>query len=111
MTRLTPETDYIERSNLMRRIRYYLEHTPEPSQENYAYAVALREVVKAKAADVAPVVHGQWLHSGYADHLETVKCSECNHEAFAIALYVCDGNYCPNCGARMDGGNPAENND
>lgn len=58
---------------------------------------------KLPAADVAPVVHGRWLHSGYTDHLEVVKCSECNHEAFAISLYVCDGNYCPNCGAECEG--------
>lgn len=65
----------------------------------------IEEAINAvPAADVAPVVHGRWLHSGYTDHLEVVKCSECNHEAFAISLYVCDGNYCPNCGAKMDGG-------
>ena len=63
-----------------------------------------KEVNPVRSADVVPVVHGRWLHSGYTDHLEVVKCSECNHEAFAISLYVCDGNYCPNCGARMDGG-------
>lgn len=61
---------------------------------------------KLPAADVVPVVHGRWLHSGCEEcsGLEVVKCSECNHEAFAIAFYVCNGNYCPSCGARMDGG-------
>lgn len=59
------------------------------------------------AADVAPVVHGRWIHSRYedcCDQFELVKCSQCNHEAYAIAFYVRDGNYCPNCGAKMDGG-------
>lgn len=67
----------------------------------------MTEHIKAMpAADVEPVMHGRWLHSGYAEYsgLEVVKCSECNHDAFAIAFYVCDGNYCPFCGARMDGG-------
>ena len=66
----------------------------------------LWELRDVPAADVAPVVHGKWLHSGCEEcsGLEVVKCSECNHEAFAIALYVCNGNYCPSCGARMDGG-------
>ncbi|WP_418999333.1 hypothetical protein [Agathobaculum sp.] len=60
----------------------------------------------APAADVVTVVHGRWLHSGCEEcsGLEVVKCSECNHEAFAIAFYVCNGNYYPSCGARMDGG-------
>lgn len=75
----------------------------EPPDAHYPswYAAKIKML---PAADVVPVVHGRWLHSGYTDHLEVVKCSECNHEAFAISLYVCDGNYCPNCGARMDGG-------
>ena len=64
-------------------------------------------VSKAPAADVAPVVHGRWIHSRYEDcseQFELVKCSQCNHEAYAMALYVHGGNYCPNCGAKMDGG-------
>lgn len=96
--------EYIDRANLIARIEYYATHTTEGKGEHYAYSVVLNEVLNRPAADVAPVVHGRWLHSGYTDHLEVVKCSECNHEAFAISLYVCDGNYCPNCGAKMDGG-------
>lgn len=58
-------------------------------------------------ADVAPVVHGRWIHSRYEDcseQFELVKCSQCNHEAYAMAFYVRGGNYCPSCGAKMDGG-------
>nr|DAO69355.1 MAG TPA: RimK-related lysine biosynthesis protein, Probable-dependent amine/thiol ligase family Amino-group [Caudoviricetes sp.] len=59
------------------------------------------------ATDVAPVVHGRWIHNRYEDcseQFELVKCSQCNHEAYAMAFYVRGGNYCPSCGARMDGG-------
>lgn len=59
------------------------------------------------AADVAPVVHGRWIHSRYEDcseQFELVKCSQCNHETYAMAFYVRGGNYCPNCGAKMNGG-------
>lgn len=38
------------------------------------------------------------------DQFELVKCSQCSHEAYAMAFYVRGGNYCPNCGAIMDGG-------
>ena len=61
---------------------------------------------KAPVADVAPVVHGTWVHSRYencSEQFEIVKCSCCGHEAYAMAFYVRSGNYCPNCGARMDG--------
>ena len=57
--------------------------------------------------DYVPVVHGRWIDSRYDDcseQFEIVKCSQCNHEAYAMALYVRGGNYCPNCGAKMDGG-------
>lgn len=68
----------------------------------------VRNVIKSvPAADVAPVVHGHWIHSRYEDcseQFELVKCSQCSHEAYAIAFYVLNGNYCPNCGAKMDGG-------
>ena len=64
-------------------------------------------IADAPAADVAPVVHARWIHSRYDDcseQFELVKCSQCNHEAYAMAFYVRGGNYCPNCGAKMDGG-------
>ena len=54
--------------------------------------------LKENAADVAPVVHGQWL-----DNEDYMFCSICG-----IQWNYCDNdtktfNYCPNCGARMDG--------
>ena len=70
-------------------------------------AMAMEIVASPAAADVAPVVHGRWIHSRYEDcseQFELVKCSQCNHEAYAMALCVHGGNYCPNCGAKMDGG-------
>ena len=71
-----------------------------------------REAIqKLPAADVAPVVHGKWAHSRYencSEQFEIVKCSCCGHEAYAMAFYVRFGNYCPNCGARMDGDSDAK---
>ena len=46
---------------------------------------------------------GEWnySHTTETDHFAVVKCSKCGHEAFAIALYVKDENFCPHCGAPM----------
>lgn len=47
---------------------------------------------------------GEWVidHVTSVDQFEVVKCSNCDYEAFAQAIHVRFGNYCPNCGARMD---------
>ena len=55
-----------------------------------------KRVVKIPAADVEPVRHGHWKSSKY-DAIN-VRCSECDHVSGAF------WNFCPNCGARMDGG-------
>ena len=48
-------------------------------------------------ADVAPVRHGRWIMHDDEFGL-TCECSACHIETMG------DGNYCPNCGAKMDGG-------
>lgn len=47
--------EYLDRSSLVARMKYYEEHTTEESGEHYAYSVALREIRNAPAADVAEV--------------------------------------------------------
>ena len=46
---------------------------------------------------VAPVRHGRWIMHDDEFGL-TCECSACHIETMG------DGNYCPNCGAKMDGG-------
>ena len=65
------------------------------------YPVIVKNAVEdAPAVDVAPVVHGEWDVGGMS--LDGVvgnwKCSVCGE----VSLEDC--NYCPNCGAKMDGG-------
>lgn len=92
----------------------YIDRAVAVSQANFIHGrwddvyVSAATLMAIPAADVAPVVHGRWIHSRYEDcseQFELVKCSQCNHEAYATAFYVRGGNYCPNCGAKMDGGN------
>lgn len=75
----------------------------------YTFGVdVVKKLHEVPAADVAPVVHGKWVHSRYdrsSEQFDVVKCSRCGLEAYAMAYHVRDGNYCPKCGARMDGGN------
>ena len=81
---------------------------------------AIKKMPKGIIADVAPVRHGRWLdrpkNQGLKDEeIGTVGmvdgepwsscyCSECGEWLVASDEYAVKGNYCPNCGAKMDGG-------
>lgn len=55
------------------------------------------------AADVAPVVHAEWVVCGDGDNVPWM-CSHCG-KTTAHKYKVIYGKYCPHCGAKMDGGN------
>lgn len=59
-------------------------------------------LLRQPAADVAPVVHGKRGDNGIAGSI-LVKCSVCGYDCGANSF-----SYCPNCGAKMDGGNEGE---
>lgn len=74
---------------------------------------AIDMIEDAPAADVAPVVHGRWdevdwveMESGGQELIRTpnaaLRCSNCRN-CFKKEL-LWKNNYCPNCGAKMDGG-------
>lgn len=65
--------------------------------------VCRRAIERILAADVAPVRHGRWIDA-YPDIEPNPMfmygiCSECGFEQ-GLSKYL---NYCPNCGAKMDG--------
>ena len=62
------------------------------------YAAAFAEIRKLPAADVAPVVHGQWVDNGIPDSILS-GCSVCGFTCGSSSFF-----YCPKCGAKMDGG-------
>lgn len=105
----------IEREALIEKLRTM----PIPKQagrantwlDNCAAGVnaAIWEVASFPAADVAPVVHGlwekepssfwRWTPSGaVAVARTTYRCGLCGRGT------AVKSNYCPNCGAKMDGG-------
>lgn len=95
---------------------------------------AMKSFIKNRpAVDVAPVVHGRWILEAHDERVNyrwnvTAECSECCDEqkeiwagffpnvpppiARDVALISAESvklsNYCPNCGARMDGGDDGE---
>lgn len=60
-------------------------------------------VTNLPAADVVPVVHGMWEYIPQTlNTLSQLRCPFCRWWSFDPSI---DGvyNYCPNCGAKMDG--------
>lgn len=70
---------------------------------------AKREIAEMPAADVAPVVHGQWISLTECSNAG-VYCSICHKKVYKEDYAWCNrknkvrSSYCPNCGAKMDGG-------
>ena len=99
--------EYIEREALMKNFCGYdltkcvkygnenAEHQHDSYSTMMMYEIA-DEIEDAPAADVAPVRHGRWMFGGDG----IVECSVCN-ETYDVNMLP--RNYCPNCGAKMDG--------
>ena len=62
-------------------------------------AMAMEIVASAPTADVAPVRHGQWIYDKKA---QRPYCSVC--KGYFYGATNSPMSYCPNCGAKMDGG-------
>ena len=90
-------TEYIERRAANDAVTDAIWHG---KRSMYDVASAINSVPNA---DVAPVRHGRW-----EKQRGLYSCSECGKtcpydvQADVIEYWAC--NYCPNCGAKMDGG-------
>ena len=72
----------------------------DPTDEEIEYALDT-----IPAADVVEVVHGEWVEEG----CHILVCSKCNFEYDHSGMPDEGLNYCPNCGAKMDGERRLEN--
>lgn len=122
--------EYIDREALYEKAYWHGEHpdigNPFPDGVD---AIDIEDVDAIPAADVAPVRHGRWILEAHDERVNykwnvTAECSECCDEqkeiwagffpnvpspiargaALVSAESVKLSNYCPNCGAKMDGG-------
>ena len=110
--------EYISRKAAIAYIREQAEECQKSFEElggeSGIYADAYNDLAEdfysIPAADVAPVVHGRWDNipntymlvaskdGSYSGNATTCSvCHEVNPNAYKT-------NYCPNCGAKMDGG-------
>lgn len=97
-------TEYIKREavhNLVQSLTKYAWASPD----NTGHRVTVDAddvnfgVDKIPSADVAEVVHGRWVPTKAPFMNECEDCCVCGYRTVWGHRY----NYCPNCGAKMDG--------
>ena len=115
------EKEYIERNNVISHKRPFTEFD-EGGWSCKVQAVAVEDIQNIPAADVAPVRHGHWIYQSSRKYINTdineeklqkeilgyggrvilnLQCSVCRK-----VTMVCNSisyEYCPKCGAKMDG--------
>lgn len=64
--------------------------------------ICTQEINSIPAADVAPVVHGQWIKKSAPARKIYFECSRCGAQENKHTAIK--GYYCWRCGAKMDGG-------
>nr|DAL17617.1 MAG TPA_asm: hypothetical protein [Caudoviricetes sp.] len=88
--------EYIDREELLTH-QYNASHSNWPQLAEMV--VGVEDIEDAPAADVALVVHGRW---NSMDGYKTRRaCSVCGWDVPEYGKFY---SYCPNCGAKMDGG-------
>ena len=92
--------EYIEREALMRNLKQFAPEQLTPLIESL--------IQKQPAADVVEVRHGKWklkqYEGGILDGEIYDECSICEYQRFFDDIrFKTAFNYCPNCGAKMDG--------
>ena len=92
-----------EAITIIERLAYTEAKWPGTEDTLEALDLALSALRPVSRERVERAWRGEWnySHTTEMDHFAVVKCSKCGHEAFAIALFVKDGNFCPKCGAPM----------
>lgn len=92
--------EYIDRNKAIETVKFY-----DGDPNGLPWAVRSLKVIPA--ADVAPVVHGEWIESDLDK--DCVTCSNCKrlklNDRYAFTKLAFEDwglKFCPNCGARMD---------
>lgn len=66
-------------------------------EQEWGYEGMREDLYDLPTADVVKVKHGAWT---YSENNETMKCTRCRMRMKTYDVR----RYCPNCGAKMDGG-------
>ena len=103
MAQIMGNDDLISRAAAMKEL--FESFRKYPNSFSNGIGIARKIISELSAVDAVPVVHGLWIEDNNDD-----VCSVCGNECSDF-VEGCDGikytkylpNYCPNCGAKMDG--------
>lgn len=95
--------EYIEREAVEKFIEDGLNNQDVAKRFGHDAIEIMAEVHYMPAADVVPVVHGRFVHDGprFAGGVDWWHCSSCGRLVSGVETRF---DYCPHCGAKMDGG-------
>lgn len=100
-------TDYIRRDDAVKIAeKYGLANGSVLGRHTGLADCIASEISGLPAADVAPVVHGRWDDSGrytFPGGSTAARCTNCGCALTESEYRLNNWNYCPVCGARMDG--------
>ena len=100
------DMDLIDRKELVKWLKDvgdYLKSLENTKLDRKLVGKIIDHIEAMSTVEAEPVLHGKWIrqHMGDGwDDWDSLTCSECN---FYIEKPQFVGNYCPNCGAKMDG--------
>ena len=99
------EQRFIDANNLIEEIReercYNCRNFKDMKCDYCGTADYIYMIEDMPTADVAPVVHGRWIEQEKYTFGVMYDCSICGDRILDNGH---SWNYCPNCGAKMDGG-------
>ncbi len=88
--------EYVEREAIIQFIADGLSKPNKAECFGHDAVEILAEIEFMPAADVAPVVHGRYISTGYDEwYCDSGKCSNCGGDMLS------GSKFCPNCGAKM----------
>lgn len=96
--------EYIEREAAIERLKRRRDSERFPKIKFAGLESAIFQVKHLPAADVVEVVRcGEWVQIGYDKAMDRITCSCCKEYWNINDNDTETFNYCPNCGAKMDG--------
>lgn len=102
---MASEKDLIRRGDVLELLYRIKQDKSWP--KNYGTLLTIiNETWEMPTVDAVEVVHGEWLQMEFWPNGGTWRCSECGRQIMFLegTPITEEMHYCPQCGAKMDGG-------